>query len=56
MAIGGDQVKSFSPALKKAAQISAEIYDEETAEYWEKYYKGVTETDRKGLPDRKSVV
>ena len=50
MAIGGDQVKSYSPALKKAAQISAEIYNEETAEYWEKYYKGVTETDRKGLP------
>ena len=50
IALGGDQVKSFSPALKKASQISAELYNEETAEYWEKYYKGVTETDRKGLP------
>jgi outer membrane protein OmpA-like peptidoglycan-associated protein len=50
IALGGDQVKSFSPALKKAAEISAEIYNEESAEYWEKYYKGVTETDRKGLP------
>ncbi len=50
IAAGGDQVKSYSPALKKAAAISAEVYNEETADYWEKYYKGVTETDRKGLP------
>jgi outer membrane protein OmpA-like peptidoglycan-associated protein len=47
---GGDQVKSFSPALKKAAEISAKIYNEETPAYWEKYYKGVTETDKKGFP------
>jgi OmpA-OmpF porin, OOP family len=47
---GGDQVKSFSPALKKAAEISAKIYNEETPAYWEKYYKGVTETDKKGIP------
>jgi outer membrane protein OmpA-like peptidoglycan-associated protein len=50
ISMGGDQVKSFSPALKKAAEISAKIYNEETPAYWEKYYKGVTETDKKGLP------
>jgi OmpA-OmpF porin, OOP family len=50
IAAGGDQVKSYSTALKKASEISAEVYNEETPGYWEKYYKGVTETDRKGLP------
>jgi outer membrane protein OmpA-like peptidoglycan-associated protein len=28
----------------------ADRYNPETAEYWEKYYKGVTETDKKGFP------
>ena len=49
IAIGGDQVKSFSPSLKKAAEISAAVYKEETGEYWEKYYTGVVETDKQGL-------
>lgn len=47
---GGDQVKSHPAALTRAAQASAAIYKEETAAYWEKYFKGTTETDKQGLP------
>lgn len=49
IAAGGDQVKSYSPSLKKAAEISAAIYNEESPEYWEKYYTGVVESDKQGL-------
>jgi OOP family OmpA-OmpF porin len=47
---GGDQVKAYPAALKRAAQASWQIYNkEESPEYWEKYYLGVTETDKQGL-------
>ncbi len=49
ISMGGDQVKSFSPCLKKAAEISAAVYKEESGDYWEKYYTGVVETDKQGL-------
>ncbi len=49
IAAGGDQVKSYSPCLKKASEISAAVYKEETPEYWEKYYTGVVESDKTGL-------
>jgi OmpA-OmpF porin, OOP family len=48
IAKGGDQVKSYSVALKKAGDISAKVYNEETGEYWVKYYNGVTEADKQG--------
>lgn len=45
----GDQVKSFPEALHRAATASWEVYNkEESPEYWEKYYKGVTEPDMTG--------
>jgi outer membrane protein OmpA-like peptidoglycan-associated protein len=46
---GGDQVKHHATALRRAAEISVEVYKEETADYWERYFKGVTETDKAGL-------
>src|SRR5687767_3148237 len=39
----GDQVRSFNEAKVFAARVSAKVYDEQTAEYWLKYYNGVTE-------------
>lgn len=45
----GDQVKAFPAALQRAGEASAAVYHEETAEYWVKYYKGVTEPDAKGV-------
>jgi OOP family OmpA-OmpF porin len=47
---GGDQVLTFPKALDRAAEISQEIYQENgaNAEYWKKYYVGVTEKDKTG--------
>ncbi|HSK78588.1 MAG TPA: OmpA family protein [Thermoanaerobaculia bacterium] len=48
---GADAVKSSPQALRKAAQISAEVYNESgaDADYWEKYFDVVTERDKQGL-------
>jgi OmpA-OmpF porin, OOP family len=46
---GGDQVKYHPEALKKASELSWEVYNrEESPEYWYKYFLGVEEIDRQG--------
>ncbi len=48
---GGDQVKAHTAALRYAAGVSANVYRESGADaaYWEKYFRGVVERDKKGL-------
>ncbi len=49
---GGDQVLHHPQALTRAAEISQQIYQEKGADaaFWEKYYRGVTEPDKTGVP------
>jgi OmpA-OmpF porin, OOP family len=51
MALGqaGDQVRSFNNAKKFAADISAQVYNEQDGNYWLTYYNGSTEKDIQGL-------
>jgi len=51
IADGSDAVKSSTAAFRKAAEISAEVYNESgaDADYWEKYFDVVTERDKQGL-------
>lgn len=48
MCRGGDAVKSDSGALNFAAGVSAKVYGEQDAAYWERYYKGLQEADATG--------
>jgi OmpA-OmpF porin, OOP family len=48
LAQGGDQVRSYNEAKQFAAKVSAKVYDEQSADYWLKYYNGVTEKDVQG--------
>lgn len=41
IAQAGDQVRSFDDVKKYATQLNAEIWDEQTGDYWYKYYNGV---------------
>ena len=45
---GGEAVRSNDAALTKGAEVSAAVYKEENAQYWKRYYKGVTEEDLNG--------
>jgi outer membrane protein OmpA-like peptidoglycan-associated protein len=49
LAQAGDQVRSFNDAKAFAAQVSADLYKEQDAAYWLKYYNGVEEKDVQGL-------
>jgi outer membrane protein OmpA-like peptidoglycan-associated protein len=46
---GGDQVKAFDVALRRAAELSAKVYADQDGAYWYRYYRGVTEKDATGL-------
>jgi outer membrane protein OmpA-like peptidoglycan-associated protein len=39
-AIAGDQIRTFDDVKKYACRLNADIYKEETPEYWYKYYNG----------------
>lgn len=41
LAQAGDQVRSFDDVKKYASQLNAEIWAEQTGDYWYKYYNGV---------------
>lgn len=49
---GGDAVSLSSDAIRKAGEISQEVYNENgaDAEYWVKYYAGVVEVDKTNQP------
>lgn len=49
LAQAGEQVRSFNEAKKFAATVSADLYQEQNANYWLKYYNGVEEKDIQGL-------
>jgi outer membrane protein OmpA-like peptidoglycan-associated protein len=44
-----DQIKKDEEALKRAAGISAIVYNEKDAAYWHKYFRVVVEKDKQGL-------
>lgn len=45
---GGDQVRAYDKALRKASEISAKVYADQDADYWYRYFKGFEETDSQG--------
>lgn len=44
-----DVIKSSDTELLKASSVVAKVANEQTPEWWMRYYKGVVEKDRKGL-------
>lgn len=49
LAQAGDQVRSYNDAKEFAAKVSADVYKEQDAAYWLKYYNGSEEKDIQGL-------
>jgi OmpA-OmpF porin, OOP family len=49
LAQSGDQVRSFNEAKKFAGDVSAKVYNEQTGDYWLKYYNGIETKDIQGL-------
>ena len=49
LAQAGDQVRSYNDAKEFAAKVSADVYKEQDAAYWLKYYNGVEQNDIQGL-------
>jgi OOP family OmpA-OmpF porin len=49
LAQAGDQVRSFQDAKQFAAKVSHEVYNEQTPEYWLKYYDIKEENDVQGM-------
>jgi outer membrane protein OmpA-like peptidoglycan-associated protein len=49
LAQAGDQVRSFNDAKEFAAKVSAQVYNEQDAAYWLKYYNGSEEKDIQGF-------
>lgn len=45
---GADQVRSHDEALSRAGTIAYNVYGEQNAAYWVRYYKGVKERDKTG--------
>src|SRR5260370_7318903 len=43
-----DQLKAFPEALKRAADVSSKVYNEQNGNYWLTYYKGTRERDKTG--------
>ncbi len=47
---GGELVRSNDAALTQAANTAAQVFAEESGDYWKMYFKGITESDKLGQP------